>query len=91
MTLEIGLKGKGRRATFKAVRQYIRTYKSMHACSCGESNPVCLTFHHRDPNQKELNIGKLVKMGLSKVIREIKKCDILCLNCHAKKHNGHDL
>ena len=92
MELKIGLNGKCRRQTYHEIRQLIKSYKASHPCIlCGENNSVCLTFHHRDPNQKELNVGKLVKIGLSKVIREIKKCDILCLNCHAKIHNGHDL
>jgi hypothetical protein len=90
MVLKIGLNGKERRATFQAVKQYIKSYKSTHPCSCGESNPACLTFHHRDSMQKELDVGSLVKMGLQAVIREIKKCEVVCLNCHAKIHNGHD-
>lgn len=84
--------GKRRHETSKAIRQHIRIYKLSHPCiECGENNPVCLTFHHKDSKRKEMNVGKLIKMGLYIVDREIKKCNVLCLNCHAKLHNGHDL
>lgn len=59
-------------------------------CCCGQSDPRCLDFHHRDPNQKEDTISNLVKQGYSekKILAEIDKCDVLCANCHIMLHHS---
>jgi hypothetical protein len=63
-------------------------YKLQHPCPCSESDPVCLTFHHKDPKEKEFEIGACISKGLSweKILIEIAKCEVLCMNCHAKYH-----
>ena len=54
---------------------------------CGESDPICLDFHHRDEGTKHLAIAAAVrKWPLKRVMQEIEKCDILCANCHRKLH-----
>lgn len=56
-------------------------------CShCGEERYQCLTFHHKDPIQKEFNITIIRAGRLSKILKEVEKCDLLCYNCHAKIH-----
>ncbi|HEX5186504.1 MAG TPA: hypothetical protein VFV86_06400 [Nitrososphaeraceae archaeon] len=49
-----------------------------------------LDFHHLDPNQKEFNISNFGRMKgftkLDQVIEEIKKCVVLCSNCHREFH-----
>lgn len=57
-----------------------------HCLICGESNPLVLSFHHRDPAQKE---GQLVNLGRKSwqlVIDELPKCDVICENCHRIVH-----
>lgn len=62
--------------------------KSGLSCSCGESHPACIQFHHRDPLTKEGEVSDFVNAGYSKdvILAEIAKCDVLCANCHLKQH-----
>lgn len=69
--------------------EYVNAYKSKHPCiHCGESDPVCLTFHHRDPSEKDLDVARGVRKcwSFDRINKEIAKCDVLCCNCHAKEH-----
>ncbi len=65
-------------------RQFLWDYKEAHPCThCGNSDPRCLDFHHRDPTTKFFTVGR---EGLiypqKRVEEEIDKCDVLCANCH---------
>ena len=61
-------------------------WKSTLKCSvCGENNPYCLEFHHINPIEKEGLISKM-KFSKKKLEEELKKCIILCGNCHRKHH-----
>jgi hypothetical protein len=53
---------------------------------CGEDHPAVLSFHHRERSKKSFTISDSYHMSLDKLLKEADKCDILCLNCHAKKH-----
>lgn len=53
---------------------------------CGESHPSCLDFHHRDRATKDADIATMRRFGLSRLVDEIAKCDVLCANCHRKFH-----
>lgn len=44
-----------------------------------------LEFHHRNPEEKSFSIGK-VRKSIDEMREEIKKCDLLCSNCHAEHH-----
>lgn len=67
-------------------REYIRNYKKKHHCvKCGESRYYLLEFHHIDDN-KERNIGQISSWDLKRIQREIRKCAILCANCHKAFH-----
>lgn len=67
-------------------RDIILAHKLANPCSCGESNPDCLVFHHRDPNEKEEGVTRMISFGRQKLLAEIEKCDVLCSNCHLKLH-----
>jgi len=63
--------------------------KSSLKCSnCPENDPVCLDFHHRNPNEKEIGLSRVIANGWGKnrILKEIEKCDVLCSNCHRKEH-----
>lgn len=63
--------------------------KSHAGCrECGESDPACLDFHHREDEDKERNISKMISYYASwdRIEAEIQKCDVLCANCHRKEH-----
>jgi len=64
-------------------------YLAEKGCSeCDEHNPRVLEFDHIDPSRKHKPISRLVTTGYSwasEVLRaEIRKCRILCANCHRK-------
>ena len=71
-------------------REWFRQLKlTMSCCVCGEDDPVCLDFHHIDPNEKDFELGgSSSKVGKKSIINEINKCACLCANCHRKAHAG---
>ena len=68
------------------IKKFINDYKKDKSCKCGESDSRCLDFHHRDPKIKKFNIANAVNLtkNIAVVIKEIKKCDLTCANCHRK-------
>ncbi|GAC1320751.1 MAG: hypothetical protein NVSMB2_16920 [Chloroflexota bacterium] len=79
----------GRKRRKSELRQWLREYKASLVCAaCGESRPATLDVHHADPSEKELSIGDVTACGWSrrKVLDEIAKCEVLCANCHRKRH-----
>lgn len=78
-----------RRQHDEDLRMWLRRLKSKLRCEmCGENHPACLQFHHREKEEKNFTISNAVLRGTSikSLINEIKKCDVLCVNCHAKRH-----
>jgi hypothetical protein len=68
---------------------WFRRYKSgLHCMDCGISHPAVLQFHHRIRTEKSFSISGVVSRATSikQITNEIKKCDVLCVNCHAKRH-----
>jgi peptide methionine sulfoxide reductase MsrB len=67
-----------------------RRIKSERGClRCGENDPYCLDFHHKDPSQKKFILAKRGSRPLTQeVLDEMEKCVVLCANCHAKLHVG---
>jgi hypothetical protein len=64
-------------------------FKSTLKCTiCAENHPAALDFHHTNPALKDGNIHRFVSSGQFKKVREeIKKCIVLCANCHRKHHH----
>lgn len=55
---------------------------------CGYNKCLAaLHFHHRDPKTKSFGIGAGHCREWSTIIEELKKCDLLCANCHFETHN----
>ncbi len=71
------------------IRDWFRRYKSSLCCmDCGISHPAVLQFHHRSRADKNFTIADVVRRAdsVKQIMNEIKKCDVLCVNCHAKRH-----
>lgn len=72
-------------------RDYFNEYKINHGCcKCGyKSNAVALDFHHIDTYTKDANIARLINSSWSieKILQEVKKCVVICANCHRVEHN----
>ena len=73
------------------IRHWFMRYKSTLYCmDCGMSHPAILQFHHRNRAEKSFTIADVVRRAASikQITNEMKKCDVLCVNCHAKRHWG---
>ena len=57
---------------------------------CGYNRcPEALEFHHVDETTKDYNPSRLATQGSrDKFLDEIKKCVIVCANCHREIHAG---
>lgn len=74
------------------LREWFKSRKSsLHCVRCGFDHIAALQFHHRDPSDKDLAVAEAVKRGwsISRIEKEIAKCDVLCANCHAIEHHAH--
>jgi len=73
----------------KEIKKWFQKYKeSLHCASCGEKHPGVLDFHHKNQKEKEFGINTRVHSGYSitKLKKEMDKCEVLCANCHRKLH-----
>jgi transcription elongation factor Elf1 len=68
-------------------RRQVLLYLATHPCvDCGNRNAVTLEFDHRDPTQKLTEVSRLiVNRRWPRVLAEIEKCDVRCINCHRRK------
>lgn len=56
---------------------------------CGyDSSLMVLHFHHRNPKLKIFKLSESEGYSEEAVIKEAKKCDLLCANHHLEKHFG---
>lgn len=54
---------------------------------CGDDNILHLVFHHKNMmNDKEIEINKIRDNRWSIIEKELKKCILLCQNCHNEIH-----
>jgi len=53
---------------------------------CSESHLFKLAFHHMDPGVKEDRVSNMFGHRYSLIQEEIKKCELLCHNCHVELH-----
>ena len=66
-------------------RSWLNEYKSSRGCkNCGEKDPRCLDFHHKDSMKKVKEVSQMFHLNKDALLNEIEKCDILCANCHRK-------
>lgn len=82
----------------EAVKRWRKNTKERMVNSMGGCCQICgynrthkaLEFHHIDPNEKEMGFGETrannVKWAI--LIEELKKCILLCSNCHKEVHEG---
>lgn len=67
-------------------------YKGGNCIVCGYNKCMrSLSFHHRNPEIKDLNWNKMRSWKLEKIKKELDKCDLLCNNCHGEVHEKIDL
>lgn len=77
------------RSVAKHNRLFVTRYKRFCGCKlCGEREPVALDLHHLNPDEKDDEVARLMRYGLKVLKAEIRKCVVLCANCHRKVHAG---
>lgn len=74
----------------KNTKQRIVDSMGGKCCICGYNKcNSALDLHHLNPNEKEFGIGKIranIK-SWDKIVKELKKCILVCSNCHAEIHD----
>jgi len=81
----IKLRNKGTRK--KRREDWVEFKSGLKCTNCNFSHPAALDFHHEDPSTKTDNVYKLASNGqYKKAHEEIKKCIVLCANCHRIHH-----
>lgn len=64
------------------IRELLISYKQQPCAVCNIKYPwYCMDFDHIDPTTKLFNLAK-PKGSKEDIILEIKKCEIVCANCH---------
>lgn len=59
---------------------------------CGYNKYICsLDAHHIDPSTKDPNFSSWRNWSWERAKAELKKCILLCRNCHQAIHSGHEL
>jgi hypothetical protein len=76
--------------TSRRNKAYVNRVKLFKGCrDCGYKKcSTALEFHHLDSVAKKSTISRLVKdeYSLDSIKTELRKCVILCANCHREEH-----
>ena len=70
-------------------KKLVSEIKSNMQCQkCGECREYVLDFHHVEPNKKENTVARMTSNAyrIDKILEEVKKCIVLCSNCHREFH-----
>jgi transcription elongation factor Elf1 len=71
-------------------REFSKRYKLFCGCRrCGYDKAAnALEYHHIDPSEKDSTVSRLIagNWGLETIKKEIRKCVVLCANCHREVH-----
>lgn len=64
--------------------EFLRNLKDVPCMDCHQKfPPFVMDFDHRDRTKKLGGLRRLVNLqSWSKIKEEVKKCDIVCANCH---------
>jgi hypothetical protein len=65
-----------------------QAFKATLSCvNCGENHPATFDFHHVERHPDNRKVHKLLQgNNIGGALEEIKKCIVLCANCHRKHH-----
>ena len=74
----------------KKLREMARGSRGNKCAVCGyDKCQRALNFHHIDPSKKEFDLASRgLTRSWKKIEEEIKKCVLVCANCHAEIHDG---
>ena len=82
----------------EAVKRWRANTKNRMVVAMGGKCQICgysrcndaLDFHHIDPSTKEISLGAVRGSPVSwhKIVAELRKCIMICANCHREIHTG---
>ena len=74
----------------KAMKKQAVKIKGGKCECCGYDKCLAaLQFHHRNPEEKSFSLATSgITHSWQEYLNEVMKCDLLCANCHAEKHNA---
>ncbi len=77
----------------KRKREFILSLKMLKGSKCEicgyDKNAGVLNFHHTEKKQFGFNSKDLWKHSFEDLVKEVKKCKLLCANCHQDLHHPH--
>lgn len=78
------------RKRYLAHKRFIDRYKMLCGCRlCGyRKHSGSLDFHHRDGETKSFSIGGNATRSIKSIKAEMRKCVVLCKNCHYEIEHG---
>jgi len=77
--------------TIRALTRKLKFVEMLGGCcnKCGyNKNLAALEFNHLDPSNKSFSLDcrKLSNTNEKDLLEELKKCELLCANCHREHH-----
>lgn len=79
-------KTRNRKNTQQRARDYIWSVLTSSKCvDCENDDPLVLEFDHKDDSGKEYDIAEMHCLSVTRIKKEIEKCDVRCANCHKKR------
>jgi hypothetical protein len=80
--------GKTKRLLIVRYRKWLECYKREKQCErCGVADFRVLDFHHGGSTEKDFNVSDFrYRAGFARLKEEVKKCTLLCANCHRIVH-----
>ena len=68
-------------------QKFLNDYKEKYGChKCGTKDYRVLEFHHLRDKRFTIGYAAYNHIGFEKVKKEIKKCAVVCANCHRIIH-----
>lgn len=69
-------------------RELVNQFKKQGCKFCNEKCISALDCHHINDNNKK-SVARLVMYGYttSRILQELRKCEVVCANCHRKYHD----
>jgi hypothetical protein len=99
---EVALARRSIRAVYCKIQSEVMDAAGGKCTACGYcKHKIILQFHHLDPSLKDTTISSLI-VGAARclhsgrpvrwgdIVKEIKKCRLLCPTCHAEQHMKKD-
>ena len=70
----------------KELLEFVISLKQKPCMDCGIQYPhYVMDFDHRDKKKKVASINRMIhihRYSKKKILKEVKKCDLVCANCH---------